>query len=462
MTQGTSTTRGYGRYLRAILIACDLLVINAVFVILTLTAGDTLCGASRLALLMLNMSYIPSALMFTHARLQRSVHMDRLMRMSLQSIALQACVFFGLITVCQVAIDTRFLWRLLLVCALAVPLSWMVEQQLLKAVRSRGLNYVRVIIVGTNPTARALLQAIEHNVAYGYRFMGFFDLKPHESYSGPLQGNLDDLRDYVRDNQIDEIYYCLSGNKTDVMHRVLNIADDNMAKFCYVPQLNRYVTSNFYLSNVGSIPVLESHRNRLEHPLNRGIKRAFDIIFSGTFLLIFPLLLIPVALAIKLSSPGPVFFRQKRTGYRGEDFWCYKFRTMRVNAAADTQQATADDPRKTRVGEFLRHTSIDELPQFINVFKGEMSVVGPRPHMLKHTEDYRKLISQYMVRHRIKPGVTGWAQVNGYRGVTDQLWKMEQRVAHDVWYIEHWTFMLDLKIIVRTIINAFRGEDNAR
>ncbi len=174
------------------------------------------------------------------------------------------------------------------------------------------------------------------------------------------------------------------------------------------------------------------------------LKRGFDIAFSGTFLIFSPVIFIPVAIAIKLSSPGPVFFRQKRTGYMGRDFLCWKFRTMRVNEQADGMQATRNDPRKTKLGDFLRRTSIDELPQFINVFMGDMSIVGPRPHMLKHTEDYRRLISQYMVRHLIKPGITGWAPVSGYRGQTEELWHMERRVEHDIWYIQHWSFLLDL------------------
>lgn len=201
--------------------------------------------------------------------------------------------------------------------------------------------------------------------------------------------------------------------------------------------------------------------NPLKSMRNRVLKRGFDILFSSMALLAFPIVLIPVAIAIKMSSPGPVFFKQKRTGYKGKEFNCYKFRTMRVNAQADSLQATEHDPRKTRVGDFMRRTNIDELPQFINVFLGNMSVVGPRPHMLKHTEEYSKLIDKYMVRHLIKPGITGWAQVNGLRGQTEQLWQMEGRVEHDVWYIEHWSFLLDLKIIVRTIINAVHGEKNA-
>ncbi|MDE5684305.1 MAG: sugar transferase, partial [Muribaculaceae bacterium] len=156
-----------------------------------------------------------------------------------------------------------------------------------------------------------------------------------------------------------------------------------------------------------------------------------------------------------------VYFRQERTGYLGRSFECLKFRTMKVNSTSDVCQATKNDPRKTRFGEFLRRTSIDELPQFINVWRGEMSIVGPRPHMLMHTEQYTELIDRYMLRHAVKPGITGWAQVNGYRGPTDELWKMERRVEYDVWYIENWSLLLDMKIIVRTVINAFRSDENA-
>ncbi|MBP5315824.1 MAG: exopolysaccharide biosynthesis polyprenyl glycosylphosphotransferase, partial [Muribaculaceae bacterium] len=211
----------------------------------------------------------------------------------------------------------------------------------------------------------------------------------------------------------------------------------------------------------GTMPVAAARPNPLSRISNRIIKRLFDVVVSSIFLIFFPLILIPVAIAIKISSPGPIFFKQKRTGFMGEEFNCWKFRTMRVNKDADKKQATKDDSRKTKVGTFLRKTSIDELPQFINVWLGDMSIVGPRPHMLTHTEQYARLIDQYMVRHFIKPGITGWAQVNGYRGQTEELWQMEKRVEYDVWYIENWNFFLDIKIMVKTIINAVKGEENA-
>lgn len=184
----------------------------------------------------------------------------------------------------------------------------------------------------------------------------------------------------------------------------------------------------------------------------------FSPVFSGYS---FPFVYLIVGSIIKLTSPGPVFFKQMRTGLNGVDFVCYKFRSMKVNDEADSKQATADDPRKTRFGNFLRRSNIDELPQFINVFRGDMSIVGPRPHMLAHTETYARLIDKYMVRHFIKPGVTGWAQTHGFRGETRELSQMEERVKADIWYMEHWTMLLDIYIIYKTIANVVVGEKNA-
>lgn len=168
-----------------------------------------------------------------------------------------------------------------------------------------------------------------------------------------------------------------------------------------------------------------------------------------------------VFIITKLTMPGPVFFRQKRNGINGEEFYCIKFRSMRVNAQADTLQATKDDPRKTKWGNIMRKTNIDELPQFINVLKGDMSIVGPRPHMLKHTEEYSKLIDKYMMRHFVKPGITGWSQVTGYRGETKELCQMEGRVKGDIYYIEHWSIWLDIYIIYKTVANAIKGDEEA-
>lgn len=217
-----------------------------------------------------------------------------------------------------------------------------------------------------------------------------------------------------------------------------------------------------HLEMLGNVPVLYIRQEPLAQPENRMLKRLFDIVFSLLFLCtLFPIIFIIIGTAIKISSPGPIFFKQKRSGEEGKEFWCYKFRSMRVNKDSDKLQATKNDPRKTRLGNFMRKSNIDELPQFINVLLGDMSVVGPRPHMLKHTEEYSKLIDKYMVRHLVKPGITGWAQITGFRGETKELWQMEGRVERDIWYLEHWTFMLDLYIIYKTVKNAVKGEKEA-
>ena len=194
-----------------------------------------------------------------------------------------------------------------------------------------------------------------------------------------------------------------------------------------------------------------------------GVKRVIDILLSALALILLSWLFLILCIAIKIDSRGPILFKQKRVGIHKTHFMIYKFRTMRIDTPKDMPTHMLADPEQyiTRVGKFLRKSSLDELPQFINVFKGEMSVVGHRPHMLKHTKDYSAIIDNYMVRHFIKPGLTGWAQVNGYRGETKELWLMEKREEYDVWYIENWNFMLDMKIIFLTLIGIFKGDKNA-
>lgn len=200
-------------------------------------------------------------------------------------------------------------------------------------------------------------------------------------------------------------------------------------------------------------------RNRpLERLLNKMMKRGFDVVVSSVALVMLPLLGLPIAIAIKLSSPGPVFFVQRRTGYRGKEFNLYKFRSMKMNDEADTKQACENDSRITKIGSFLRRAYLDELPQFLNVWLGDMSVVGPRPHMLLHTDKYSGIVDSYMTRHEVKPGITGWAQVNGLRGSTEELWKMRERVRYDLWYIENWSFFLDLKILYKTLCEFLPGK----
>jgi len=334
---------------------------------------------------------------------------------------------------------------------------------MLKIYRKKGYNFKRVIIVGAGKNGIELYQVMREDLTYGFTIMGFFDdNKALKDVLPDYIGTTDEVEEFVLKNHVDEIYCALPGTKDDKILKLLNFSEKHMVRFFIVPEFYRNVKKSLILEMMESVPLLSVRKEPLQAAYNRAIKRGFDIVFSFIILItVYPVMYLIIGSLIKLSSPGPVLFKQKRTGLHGQDFMCYKFRTMKMNTQADTTQATKDDPRMTRLGTFLRKTNLDEFPQFLNVLKGEMSVVGPRPHMLKHTDQYAALIDKYMVRHLVKPGVTGWAQVTGYRGEIKTLEQMEGRVKRDVWYIENWTFFLDLKIIVVTIINMFRGEENA-
>lgn len=455
----------YGRYIHYILTAVDFIVLNLAFLITGWLQPSLVETAGRTVWLLGNLTYIPVAYWLSNTHKSRTIQMDHVISNALRGVGAHALLFIS--SLYFVGIDD-VPWTAFAIfygiCFIAFPLWWTLSRIIIKSYRRHGGNFSNVVIVGANSTAVRLLEEINTDYGFGFRVVGIYDDRPDpEVANQPIyKGNIDCLADYLANGgEVDEIYYAIEGDDDNTMKRVVGMADDNMLQFFYVPRLNSYFKRGFELTALGSMPVMSIRRNPLQSMPNRILKRTFDIVASGILILLSPIVLLPVGTAIKISSPGPIFFRQKRTGYRGREFECLKFRTMRVNTQADRLQATENDPRKTRVGSFLRHTSIDELPQLWNVFKGEMSLVGPRPHMLSHTEEYSQLIDKYMVRHMVKPGITGWAQVNGYRGATRHLWQMEKRVRYDVWYIEHWSILLDLKIMVRTVYNALRGEQNA-
>lgn len=454
----------YGRFLNYILTLVDFVILNGVYLLTCYLNPDQTEWNSRIVWLFINVAFIPTARWINMIHKVRAMHMDRVLISSLKAVGVHAALFIVLLY-CM-GIDS-LAWQLFAefyaILIAVFVLWWTFSHYLIKKLRRRDRNFCRVVIVGCGPTALRLYEEMKSDAGFGYNVQGFFDLycPPGFPYKHLYRGNLDEMEAFIRDNSTEELYYTLTGENEDNVRKTVSMCDRHIVDFRYVPQISRYLSRQFHLEPMGQIPVMVTRTNPLDSYVNSTLKRAFDLVVSGTFLLFSPLIFIPVAIAIKLSSPGPVFFKQKRTGYRGQEFLCWKFRTMKVNDNADSVQATKNDSRKTRVGDFLRKTSIDELPQFINVFLGDMSVVGPRPHMLKHTEDYSRLIEKYMLRHIVRPGITGWAQVRGYRGPTEELWQMERRVEHDIWYIEHWSLLLDIKIMIRTVINAIAGEENA-
>lgn len=261
---------------------------------------------------------------------------------------------------------------------------------------------------------------------------------------------------------IKDVYVSLSPERMEDVKFLVEEAERQCVRLKFVPDLSSSMTGPFSVSYMGEFPVISMRHEPLEATQNRFQKRFFDLFVSSLVIIFIMSWLVPIiGIIIKSQSRGPIFFKQLRSGRNNVPFWCYKFRSMRMNDDSDHKQASRDDDRITPIGRFIRKTSLDEFPQFFNVLLGNMSIIGPRPHMLKHTEQYRVIIDRYMVRHFLKPGISGWAQVNGLRGETEDPKMMEKRVEHDIWYMQNWSVMLDIKIIFMTVINVFRGEENA-
>lgn len=333
------------------------------------------------------------------------------------------------------------------------------------AVVSLKKNRINAAIVGTGPNAVRLSKALRDNPNCSqYSLLGFFsdnaDLVPEGQ---KCLGGYDSIDDAIREYGIKDIYCCLNPSEMpDTVNRIIRWCENSFISFFYVPNLEGYLNRSMSVTEIGHVVVMNLRDEPLANPLNALVKRLSDIAISFIFLItLFPIFYIFAAVGIKLSSPGPVFFKQKRTGYKGKPFTLLKFRSMKLNDSSDSLPATKDDPRKTKFGDFLRRTSIDELPQFINVLKGDMSVIGPRPHMEMDTDRYTQLVDEFMVRHAVKPGLSGWAQVNGCRGEHKELWQMEDRVKKDIWYIEHWSVWLDAKIFFMTILQILKGDEHA-
>ncbi len=335
--------------------------------------------------------------------------------------------------------------------------------QLIIFFRKLGYNYSAVVIIGGENTAEQLYNYCNSNDGLGIKLMGIFSDTEisFEFKEGVKSGRLEDLERFALKNDIDEIFYTMPLNKEEIKDLV-DFCDKYMIRFKVVPDFRGFLFKKVNIDFYDDVPVISLREEPLRDFVNRFVKRIFDLLFS--FLVIFLVLswLYPlIAILIKLSSKGPVLFKQLRSGVNNEDFLCYKFRSMAITDDADSLQATLGDSRITKIGTFLRKSSLDEFPQFFNVFIGDMSIVGPRPHMLLHTEEYSELINKYMVRQLVKPGITGLAQIRGYRGETKELKDMEGRVKFDVWYIENWTLSLDISIILQTIWNVFKGDEKA-
>ncbi len=325
--------------------------------------------------------------------------------------------------------------------------------------RMEGGNFVNVVVIGKDGNLKKIKQVFDEP-DLGYRYQGYFD--EQKSESSMYLGRISDSYSYIIENSIDQIYCTVSKLSQIELKDLIAFADNNFKKLKIIPDNKEIFSRAMSIELYDTIPVVNLRKLPLDLEFSKIVKRIFDVVFASLVVLTILSWLIPLLyVLIKLESQGSLFFKQKRHGTNRKVFWCYKFRSMQVNTEADFTMTSKNDMRVTRIGKIIRKTSIDELPQFFNVLLGDMSVVGPRPHMELHTTQYEFQVDKYLVRHLVKPGITGLAQIKGYRGEILKSADIINRIRYDIFYIEKWSLQLDLMIIFHTILNTTKGEDNA-
>ena len=347
--------------------------------------------------------------------------------------------------------------------ALYIVLSRGFITLLLFKIKSRLNKLFNVAIWGFNKTSIELAAVLESNVTF-INFKGIINEECNEVFTTEedFKISLTSAITQAHEDKIDELYVVTASDYITDLNYYFELADNYCMRLKFIPDFSDISSEPFTTSNFNNFQVIKPRHEPLQNAYNRLVKRIFDIVISLLVIIFILSWLYPIlACIIKYQSKGPVLFKQMRTGKKNKVFWCYKFRSMKINEFSDTNQAQKGDDRITSIGKFIRKTSIDELPQFFNVIQGDMSIVGPRPHMIKHTKDYNDLISNFMVRHFVKPGITGLAQVSGYRGETKKVSDMKRRVKADIEYVQHWNLIKDIKICFLTIIVTFKGDKNA-
>lgn len=459
MTYKQIKTR-YSSYLRPSTILLDLLVLN-LWLYLFIILPDAVHGIEIFNfLLMMNLGWFLAGNILGLYRIYRLTKFSRIIKDVFKQMLIFSFMAFSFFTIYQINLSeglVNYIFNMLFFLGSSIALLRALSHYLIKRYRLMGGNFRNVIIVGMADNAKKLANFFNTRKEYGYRFHGYFS--SNESDFSNI-GKLQDIPAFAEKINLHQIYCNVSELKVDEINKLIRFAENNLIEILFIPDAKIDYGQNLALQYYDYIPVFALREIPFQTDM-KWIKRGFDILFSFLVIVLILSWLIPLlGILIRLESKGPIIFKQKRNGLNNGEFEVFKFRSMCINGFSDKKQTCMGDQRLTKIGKFIRRTSIDEMPQFINVFLGSMSVVGPRPHPVFMTDQYAKIIDKYMVRHFVKPGVTGLAQVKGYRGEVQDKEQMRNRIRLDKFYIENWSFFLDLEIIMDTVLNSFKKNQN--
>ena len=464
--------KNYSIFIKPISVIAHLVIINAAFYFLQFTYYPSLRF-----LIFTNLSWLIIAYFTKIYHYKRTTKINKIVSQLAAQFAIYTLSLLSYFALTDNLLSSKELAKVLIVISLGVTVFRALYFNALRRYRIEGGNFKNVVLLGGNESLTPVLNFMMNRTDFGYKVLGFFsdDKNPVLEYkkgnnaltkngNGKIDflGKIKECCDYALQNEVDEIYCSISELDEKQMNEIIAFGDNNFIEVKFIPDSKGVFSKNMFLEYYGVVPVLSIRKLPFDNPMAKFIKRSFDIVFSLLVIIFILSWLSPLLyILIKRESKGPLYFKQVRDGLRGNSFVCYKYRSMGVNNRSDKDQTVKGDVRITRIGRIIRKTSIDELPQFINVLKGEMSVVGPRPHMLSQSEKFMKIVDKYMVRHYVKPGITGLAQVRGYRGEIETDQDIINRVKLDIFYIENWSFIMDINIIIRTVLNVFKGEEKA-
>lgn len=445
----------YSTYLIPISIVVDLLIINISMFLFSSEVYNDLTY-----LIYINFGWLLIAFYTKFYRVYRYTKLTKVVSLLIIQLGIFFLAYFAYFSLFQEGTTVQNQTILLAVVFSSLILFKIIFVYFLRRYRDSGRNFRSVVIIGGNQSLESIATLFHERTYLGYKLLGYFSDK--YQHGKEYLGSITESIDFILSNNVDEIYCSISEFSEEELKKMIDFGNTHNKVVKLIPDSKGVFSKGMVLEYYDYIPVLSMRKLPFDDPIIKYSKRLFDIVFS-TLLIVFVLSWISVILfiLIKLESKGPVIFRQDRDGLNGKHFECYKFRSMGMNKDAHKIQATKGDMRVTRIGKFIRKTSIDELPQFINVLMGDMSVVGPRPHMTSQSIKYAQVVDKYFMRNLVKPGVTGLAQVRGLRGEIETNSDMNNRVRMDIFYINNWSFILDIKIIVQTVFNALKGEEKA-